>query len=214
MPTHLQSKTKMFNVGITGGMGSGKTTVCKMFEALGIPVYNSDERAKHLMNHEHFLIDQIKKYFGEEAYRDGTLNRKLLADRVFNDKSLLTQLNALVHPVVFRDTERWLKEQVEKKVPYTLREAALLVETGSYKMLDKLIVVTAPVSKRMERITKRDNVSKTDIQARMNNQLEESEKIKLADYVITNDKDIAHLEAQVIKIHHELLKLASKKKKQ
>lgn len=214
MATHLQSKTKMLNVGITGGMGSGKTTVCKMFEALGVPVYNSDERAKHLMNHEHFLIDQIKKYFGEEAYTHGTLNRKLLADRVFNDKSLLTQLNALVHPAVFRDTERWLNEQVEKKVPYTLREAALLVETGSYKMLDKLIVVTAPIGDRVERITKRDNVSKADIQARMNNQLEESEKIKLADYVITNDKDIAHLEAQVIKIHHALLRLVSKKKKQ
>ncbi|MBK8659813.1 MAG: dephospho-CoA kinase [Bacteroidetes bacterium] len=203
----------MLNVGITGGIGSGKTTVCRFFEALGVPVYNSDERAKYLMNHEHFLIDQIQKYFGTEAYIEGTLNRKWIAEKVFGDKKLLAQLNALVHPAVYRDTERWMKEQSTKNVPYTLREAALLVETGSYKSLDKLIVVTAPLVSRLSRITQRDQVNEADMLARVKNQMEEKEKVKLADFVIKNDRDLAYLEKQVQDIHASLVKLSQKKRK-
>src|SRR5688572_28972156 len=108
------SNHTMLKVGITGGIGSGKTTVCKTFEELGIAVYHADDRAKYLMQHEHFLIDRIKKSFGEEAYENGSLNKKFLSEIVFNDKSKLQLLNSLVHPAVFRDTERWFEEQREK----------------------------------------------------------------------------------------------------
>lgn len=178
-----------------------------MFEALGIPVYDADARAKHLMQHEHFLIDQIKENFGEEIYEDGRLNRELLASKVFKDEKKLALLNSLVHPAVFRDTERWMAEQEKKKVPYVVKEAALLVESGSYKKLDKLIVVTAPEEIRIDRVKKRDGAARESILKRMKHQMPEEEKIKRADYIIYNDKDTAHLEKQVIEIHHKLLKL-------
>ena len=199
------SNHQMLKAGITGGIGSGKTTVCKMFEQLGIPVYYADDRAKYLMQHEHFLIDQIKKHFGEEVYVNGKLDRRVLATKVFNDKAKLDVLNSLVHPVVFRDTERWMEEQKEKKVPYVLKEAALLVETGSYKALDELIVVTAPLNARIERVTERDNTNADEVLARVKNQLPDDEKVKLANFVITNDNGLPELEQQVLKIHEKMI---------
>ena len=195
----------MLKAGITGGIGSGKTTVCKIFEGLGVPIYYADDRAKYLMQHEHFLIDQIKKNFGEDVYVNGTLDRKLLAGKVFNDKAKLALLNSLVHPAVYRDTERWVEEQREKKVPYILKEAALLVETGSYKALDKLIVVTAPVETRVGRVTDRDKADVEEVMARIRNQLPDEEKIQLADFVIVNDGSLEDLEEQVLKIHEKMI---------
>lgn len=195
----------MLKAGITGGIGSGKTTVCKMFEKLGIPVYYADDQAKYLMQHEHFLIDQIKKNFGEDVYVNGKLDRKLLASKVFNDPARLALLNSLVHPAVFRDTERWTEEQKEHKAPYTLKEAALLVETGSYKALDKLIVVTAPLNTRVERVSVRDKTGEEEIMARVKNQLPEEEKVKLADFVIANHGSLEELEQQVLKIHEKMI---------
>lgn len=195
----------MLKVGITGGIGSGKTTVCKMFEALGIPVYYADDRAKYLMQHEHHLIDEIKKNFGNEVYQDGVLNRHLLAQKVFGNKSRLDVLNSLVHPAVFHDTENWMEEQKQLKHPFALKEAALLVETGSYKHLDKLIVVTAPLDTRMQRVSKRDQVGIEEVLQRVRHQLPEEEKIKLADFVITNDGDMAHLQKQVEELHAKLI---------
>ena len=199
------SNHNMLKVGITGGIGSGKTTVCKMFETQGVPVYYADDRAKYLMQHEHFLIDLIKKNFGEEVYVNGTLDRKLLAAKVFNDKAKLDLRNSLVHPAVYRDTERWVEEQKEKKVAYILKEAALLVETGSYKALDKLIVVTAPLETRIERVSERDKSDAVDVLARVKNQLPEEEKLKLADYVITNNGSLDELAQQVLKIHEKMI---------
>jgi len=201
--THLVIK-----VGITGGIGSGKTTVCRMFEELGIPVYYADDRAKYLMQHEHHLIDEIKKKFGPEVYADGKLNRKLLAEKVFNDKAKLAELNALVHPAVYHDSDVWMEEQKKRKVPYSLKEAALLVETGSYKTLDKLIVVTAPVNTRMQRVSERDQTNIEEVMARVRNQLPEDEKVKLADFVIKNDRDMEHLKENVRKIHEQLIAVA------
>lgn len=201
----------MLKVGITGGIGSGKTTVCNMFQQLGIPIYFADDRAKYLMQHEHYLIDQIKKNFGAEVYENGQLNRKLLAEKVFNNPQQLVLLNSLVHPAVFRDTERWVEEQQINKLPYVIKEAALLVETGTYKALDKLIVVSAPIAERVNRVAERDHADTDEIMARMRNQLPEEEKLKLADFVINNTSTIEYLHQQVLKIHEQLLELSEKK---
>lgn len=203
---------RMIKVGITGGIGSGKTTVCRMFESLGIPVYNADERAKYLMQHEHYLIDGIKKNFGEEVYENGKLNRQLLASKVFNNPAKLAVLNSLVHPAVFRDTERWAAEQ-NPDLPYVIKEAALLIEAGSHKTLDKLIVVTAPLNTRLKRVSERDNIGTDEIMARVNNQLPEEEKVKLADFVITNDGALQDLERQVLAVHDQLIQLAKEASK-
>jgi dephospho-CoA kinase len=207
MKRRKPSTHQVIKVGITGGIGSGKTTVCKMFEELGAPVYYADDRAKYLMQHEHHLIDQIKKHFGEDVYESCKLNRKLLAERVFNDPQKLALLNSLVHPAVFRDTERWVEDQKEKKVPYVLKEAALLVETGSYKALDKLIVVTAPLDVRLQRVSERDHAQTEEIIARMRNQLPEEEKVALADFIITNDNGLETLKEQVLAVHEQLVVL-------
>lgn len=203
-----QAAQLMLKVGVTGGIGSGKSTVCKMFEELGVPIYYADDRAKYLMQHEHYLIDQIKKNFGEDVYEDGKLNRPLLAERVFNNKGKLALLNSLVHPAVFRDTERWAEEQRQKGIKYAIKEAALLIESGSYKTLDKLIVVTAPMELRINRISERDKMSMDDVMARVRNQLPQEEKIKLADYVITNNGDLESLRRQVLEIHEQLKTIA------
>ncbi len=205
MKRRKTSTHQVIKAGITGGIGSGKSTVCRIFEKLGIPVYYADERAKYLMQHEHHLIDEIRKTFGSDIYDNGKLNRKLLAERVFNDSIKLKQLNALVHPAVFHDTEDWVEEQKALKVPYVLKEAALLIESGSYKSLDKLIVVTAPLEIRIERVMYRDNSTKEEIIARINHQLPDEEKVKLADYVIENSGDLEYLEGQVLEIHEKLI---------
>jgi dephospho-CoA kinase len=204
-------KSTMLKVGITGGIGSGKTTVCKLFEALGVAVYYADDRAKFLMQHEHFLIDQLKQNFGEEIYDHGQLNRAILAQKVFGNKEQLALLNSLVHPVVFRDTERWYQEQLAAKPPYVLKEAALLVETGAYKLLDQLIVVSAPLEVRLQRVVDRDKVTAAEVTQRMNNQLAEEEKLKLADFVIENNSDLEALKIQVEKIHQALIEQAKRK---
>ena len=194
---------KKLKVGITGGIGSGKTTVCKIFETLGIPVYYADDRAKALMLKDEKLVSDIKNIFGEEAYLpDGELNRKHIADIAFHNSLKLKELNAMVHPAVLEDGNRWHAEQ--KDTPYTLKEAALIFESDSYKNLDKIITVFAPQNVRLERVILRGgNLSKQDIEARMSKQLSEEEKMKRADFIIYNDGEQA-LIPQVMKIHQLL----------
>lgn len=175
----------MIKVGITGGIGSGKTYVCKMFESLGVPVYNADERAKYLMNNDENLKSNIIKLFGSEAYLNGELNRQFIAQIVFADKEKLEQLNALVHPAVAKDSEEWNQQHTDK--PYTLKEAALLFESGSYKTLDKTILVHADENQRILRVMQRDNLNKESVEARIKNQLNDAEKMPLADFIINND---------------------------
>ena len=194
----------MLKVGITGGIGSGKTTVCKIFEVLGIPVYYADDRAKELMQTDLKLIGSIKDIFGDEAYQEGKLNRSFIASKVFDNKPLLAKLNAVVHPAVAEDVMQWMMQYTDK--PYVLEEAALLFESGSYKFFDKLITVIAPIEDRINRLKARDNATYEQITARMKNQMRDEDKVKLSDYVIYNDAQHKLIQ-QALVIHHTLLKL-------
>ena len=195
----------MLKVGITGGIGSGKTTVCKIFETLGIPVYYADDRAKWLMMHDQGLKKQIIEIFGPAAYlENGQLNRTYIGQIAFTTPDKLKALNAAVHPAVAKDSVIWNKAQ--KEVPYTLKEAALLFEAGSYKLLDKIITVTAPVEMRIERVMQRDQVDRAAVLARMDKQWPEKEKVERADFVINND-DQKGLIKQVLAIHQALSKI-------
>lgn len=200
----------MLEVGITGGIGSGKTTVCKVFEELGIPVYYADDRAKRLLEHDPHVVEQVQQLFGREIYDSrGKVDRKTIAARVFNDKELLTKLNAIVHPAVQEDYHRWVLAH-RQKAPYVLKEAALLVEAGTYKQLDALICVTAPKELRIERIIQRDQATRDAVLARMQNQLPQPDKVKLSDYVIKNDGRHPLL-PQVLNLHQLLKRKASEK---
>ncbi|BDS09661.1 dephospho-CoA kinase [Aureispira anguillae] len=200
----------MLKVGITGGIGSGKSTVCRLFEKFGVPVYYADDRAKWLMNYQEDLKTKIQKEFGVGVYdEDGRLNREYLAGIVFNNKAKLETLNAIVHPAVFDDGKNWQEEQEALGVNYSLKEAALLFETGSYASLDKIIVVTAPEDMRIKRVMERDNTTEEAVRARMSKQMPQEEKVKKANYVIDNTA-WESLRAQVSKIHEDLLYYAKR----
>ncbi|MEQ8705419.1 MAG: dephospho-CoA kinase [Phaeodactylibacter sp.] len=189
-------------VGITGGIGSGKTTACRVFEALGIPVYYADDRAKWLMAHDEALLEKIKRIFGEDAYdKSGQLNRPYIARLAFGHQELLDQLNAAVHPAVGKDAEAWHEQQ--SGVPYTLKEAALLYESGSFEGLHAVIVVTAPQALRLERVMARDGVEEEAVRARMRKQMPEEEKARRADFLIHND-GAQSIVQQIHAIHQEL----------
>lgn len=193
----------MLKVGITGGIGSGKTTICRIFETLGIPVYYADERAKWLMLHDEALVDGVKQLFGEEAYtKEGLLNRPFIAQIVFNDQAKLNQLNQLVHPAVHRDGQVW--HDAQKDVAYTLNEAALMVESGGYHKMDQLITVFAPKEIRINRVMARDQVERAAVEARISKQLPEEEKLKVAHHIIYNDGEHSLIQ-QVHQIHQVLV---------
>lgn len=172
-------------VGVTGGIGSGKSLVCRVFHTFGIPVFDADGEAKRLMATDAGLITAIRSEFGDEAYHDdGTLNRGYLASQVFNDTERLETLNALVHPVAIRAGEEWALRQ---ESPYSVKEAALLFESGSFKLNDYTILVTAPVAVRIARVVQRDGVTPAQVQARMQRQWSDEEKMRLADFTLVND---------------------------
>lgn len=193
-------------VGITGGIGSGKSTVCRIFHLLGIPVYSADDRAKWLMEYDSALKSKIEEEFGQEAYtQEGTLNRKYLADQVFSDPEKVKKINSLVHPAVGLDFENWVKEQ---STPYVLKEAALLFETGSASQLDKLINVSSPLKVRVARVLMRDpHRSEAQINSIIDQQMPDEKKNELADFVIKNAENKL-LIPQVLEIHQKLLNLA------
>lgn len=199
------NNNRPLKIGITGSIGSGKTTVCHIFESLGIPVYYADGRAKWLMVNDPRLVSGVKKEFGEEAYyANGTLNRHYLAQTVFHDAAKLKVLNALVHPIIADDSERWHHGQ--EGVPYTLKEAALLFESNNHLKLDKVIAVSCPENIRIQRVIKRDGMTEEEVRARMDKQMPDEEKIARADYIINNDGQTS-LVQQVVKIHNTLKKI-------
>lgn len=195
----------MYKVGITGGIGSGKSTVCKVFEVLGIPVFYADTAAKEIMTQDALLIEGVKMAFGNESYfEDGKLNNKHIAGIVFNNEKALAQLNALVHPAVFRAFDAW-EATIPSTVPYTLKEAAILFESGSYKLCDTTILVTAPYEIKIKRLMQRDSLTEEQIKARMDKQLSDEEKAKLANHFIVND-EAQSIIGQVLALHQQFLK--------
>lgn len=192
----------MYQVGVTGGIGSGKTLVCTVFEKLGIPVYYADIRARWLMNNDRELMEQIRNVLGEEAYVNGILERKKVAGVVFKDREILDRLNQLVHPVVKEDFRRWSAER--KDVPYVIEEAAILFESGSSEGLDETILVYADEEVRIRRVMKRDGSNRDGVQRRMKHQMDEELKIEKADHVIYNNGEEMLL-PQIVTIHQKIL---------
>ncbi|MCU0442169.1 MAG: dephospho-CoA kinase [Bacteroidia bacterium] len=193
----------MLKIGITGNIGSGKTTVSKIFAQLGIPVYDADTRAKQVMIENVAVKKSIVDLFGEHAYdHQGNLNRAHIAAQAFTNQQLLTQLNAIVHPSVFADFDQWCAQQ-PTAIPYILKEAALLFESGSYKKLDAVIVVTTTPELQLKRAMARDGASEQEIKARMAKQWDQATKVQMAQYTITNDETQLVL-PQVLTIHHTL----------
>jgi dephospho-CoA kinase len=195
-------------IGITGGIGSGKSLVCKIFLCLGIPVYDADSHAKELMTTDGILVSEIKKEFGVLSYNeDGSLNRSYLSSTVFNDSERLKTLNNLVHPRVGEDYKQWIHKHQNQ--PYVLKEAALLFESGSYRSLNKVIVVHANDTLRVQRVLKRDHHRTADqVLAIIKSQMPEEEKLKRADFVIRNDETIL-LIPQVLALHQRFIAMQS-----
>ncbi|MDH0675683.1 dephospho-CoA kinase [Empedobacter sp. GD03861] len=183
-----------FVAGITGGIGSGKSTAAKFFEELGIPVYNSDTRAKTIQNENSEVKVKIIAAFGEEAYNENGLNKPYLSKQVFQNNEKLKLLNSIVHPAVFQDFEDWKKAQ---KSDIVMKEAAILIESGSYKDCDVVISVVADIETRIARTIERDGLSREEIRARINNQISDEERIAKSDFIIDNNGDLAHLKNEV-----------------
>jgi dephospho-CoA kinase len=198
----------MLKIGITGNIGGGKTTVSKIFELLGVPVFYADDAAKKVMIEDPVLVASLKKEFGDEAYfADATLNRKYIASIVFNNDTELAKLNALVHPAVFRAFDNWVAQV--GGVPYVMKEAALLFESSSYKMCDYSVMVTAPLELRLSRVMQRDGFTRAEVESRNAKQFSEEKKTKLADFIVYND-DTQLVIPQVLELHKQFLDLASK----
>jgi dephospho-CoA kinase len=194
-------RSSSLKIGITGGIGSGKTHVCRIIQQLGYPVFYSDQEAKSIMQNDIEVIEQIKQLFGSSAYSNGELNREHLAKCAFNNPSLLAQLNNAVHPVVRKNFSIFAEKHCDKQLIFN--EAAILFETGAYKNFDLNILITAPKKLRIERIMSRDNSSEEQVLSRMKNQWEDEQKIPLADYVITNDEK-SDLETDIKKILQDI----------
>ena len=197
----------MYRVGLTGGIGSGKSTIAAIFQVLGIPVSFADQEAKRVMNEDPELRAAIIKKFGEETYAGGVLNRKYLAGQVFSDPAKLEVLNSLVHPATIREGQKWIQE-LGDRYPYAIREAAILFETSAAGHLDFIIGVSAPATVRIHRTMQRDKITREEVLQRMKNQIDEEIKMRLCDAVIINDDQHAVL-PQVLKLHQRLLQLAA-----
>ena len=196
----------MIVVGLTGGIGSGKTTVAKYFQNLGIPLYIADVEAKKLMNSSKVIKRKLIDLFGEKAYENNELNRSFLASRIFSNDQLLKKMNAIIHPKVGEHFNKWLKKQ---NSPYVLKEAAIIFENNLQSNYDYIITVVADKEERVKRLRSRDNMTEDRMEAIMAKQFDDQTKIELSDFVITNN-DLKTLPEQVDKIHKILLAKADK----
>ena len=199
------NSNSMVKVGLTGGIGSGKTTVSNFLLEYGIPVYNSDSQGKKLMNTNLELINDIVNIFGESVYNNGVLNTNLLSSIVFSDPEKIKQLNNLVHPKVAEDFNQWVGKNNNQ--PILIKEAAILIESGAYLNMDKIILVISKKSNRIKRVSKRDNSDFESIEKRINFQLTDDEKIQYADYIIENNSSLDDLKNEVLRVFNEINKV-------
>jgi dephospho-CoA kinase len=183
--------------------GPGEDIVCEIFKTLGVKIYNADLNAKHLLDNNMAVKNKVTETFGEEIYRGGEADRKLLAKRVFNNPEALNKLNAIIHPAVSADFDFWLKQNQNE--PYVLKEAAILFESGAFKHLDAVVMVYAPAELRLKRVIARDKADPESVISRMKNQMDEEEKLKRSNYVIYNDESQS-LIRQVLHLHHIFIK--------
>lgn len=192
----------MLKIGLTGGIGSGKSVVGTIFAALGVPVYEADKEARRLMERDQDMIREIKGLFGLSAYDNGKLNREYIGRIVFADKKILNLLNAIVHPAVQKDFKNWTHQF--DTAPYVVEEAAILFESGSAKQMDYIIFVKADLQTRINRVVQRDKVSAEDVLARMESQLDESEKERQSDFIILNENGSMIL-PQIVDLHNKIV---------
>ena len=195
-------KESALKLGVTGGIGSGKTSVCRVFGVLGIPVFSADAEAKEVMDIDTGIILRINTIVGKNLYANGRLDRVELAKLIFNNNRLLEKVNSLVHPVVFSRFREWENKQT---APYVIMEAAILFESGSPEVVDRVITVVAPIEERVIRVIHRSNLTREQVMERMRNQMSDSERIKHSDYVIQNSENDMIIPA-VLKIHEDILK--------
>jgi len=194
-------------IGVTGGIGSGKSLVCDVFSRLGIPVYKADEKAGYIMEHSPHIRAKLTALFGEVVYNKEKLNRPLLAQVIFSDSVMRDKVNRIIHPVIFEDFLVWQKNFEDK--PYVIQEAAIIFESGADRFLDAVINVYAPVKVRISWLMERDGLSEEDIRARMHSQMSEKERGRRATFIINNDGNHLVL-PQVLRIHDKLLQYAKK----
>ena len=197
----IKEKKPAIKLGVTGGIGSGKTTVCRIFDVLRVPVFSADREAKKIMENDDRIIRRINSIAGKDLYTNGGLDRMELATIIFNNNNLLEKVNSLVHPVVFDHFRKWVLEQT---APYVIMEAAILFESGASKFVDRVATVVAPVEQRVERIIQRNKLSREQVMERMRNQMNDEARIKLSDYLIHNSENDMIIPA-ILNIHNDIL---------
>ncbi len=196
-----QDRKPGMKLGITGGIGSGKTSVCRVFNVIGIPVFSADPEAREIMDNNREIKREINEIVGKNIYRDGQLNRMELASLIFNNRDLLEKVNSLVHPVVFEHFNHWTEKQT---APYVIMEAAILFESGASKLVDRVATVVAPMEERISRVIRRKILNRDQVLERINNQMTDDERIKMSDYVIKNSENDMII-PMILRINEDLL---------
>jgi len=199
----IKERKPWIKLGVTGGIGSGKTSVCRVFDALGVPVFSADREAREIMENDNGIIRRINSIAGKNLYINGGLDRMELAAIIFNDNILLEKVNSLIHPVIFDHFRKWVLEQT---APYVIMEAAILFESGASKFVDKVATVVAPIEQRVERVVQRNKLSREQVMERMRNQMDDEARIKLSDYIIYNSENDMIIPS-ILNIHDDILTL-------
>lgn len=197
---------KGLKLGVTGGIGSGKTTVCKVFGVLGIPVFSADDEAKRILDSDREIQIKINLLAGKDLFSSGKLDRPALAKMIFNNKELLEKVNSIIHPAVFRSFGEWFNQQYS---PYSIMEAAILFESGAFRFMDKIVTVVTPLDERIERLVSGNRLTKEEINERIKNQIDDDSRIKQSDFIISNSENDLIIPS-IIGIHEEMLKLCKK----
>lgn len=194
-------KGQLFKLGITGGIGSGKSSVCRVFEVIGIPVFSADEEAKKIMDTDEAVINEINRIAGKEMYPEGILDRRKLASLIFNNNEMLVKVNSLVHPVVFGNFIDWAGS---RNAPYVIMEAAILFESGGNKLVDRIATIVAPLEERIERVMKSNMLTRSQVMERVRNQADDDYRVKHSDYVIRNAENDMII-PEILRIHRDIM---------